>query len=198
MSTENNSELQYITVLEFSKSLGIHETTAYKYIKRGLISNIKNIKGRMYIHIDEVEKTKEKANLNPVDDRSSYLTTYEIFEVLKKDGLCIRGTSWIHEKVSTGLIKRYMKFKNKLYIHKEEIKTLKVHYSKHSNTNIPSQKIEDYYTINELSLELGISKSQIYRYISKNKINTFKLPHSKGNIFFLKSHLSLMKKRLAI
>ncbi|MGG4531265.1 helix-turn-helix domain-containing protein [Bacillus paranthracis] len=196
MSTENNSELQYITVLEFSKSLGIHEATAYKYIKRGLISNIKNIKGRIYIHIDEIEKTKEKANLHPIDDRSSYLTTYEIFEVLKKDGLCIRGTSWIHEKVSTGLIKRYMKFKNNLYIHKEEIKTLKLYYSEHSNTNIPSQKIEDYYTINELSLELGLSKNSIHRYICKNKINTFKLPHSKRDIFFLKSHLSLIKKEI--
>ncbi|MEC2715842.1 helix-turn-helix domain-containing protein, partial [Bacillus cereus] len=101
MSTENNSELQYISVLEFSKSLGIHEATTYRYIKRGLISNIKNIKGRIYIHIDEIEETKEKANLNPVDDRNSYLTTDEVFEVLTKDGLCIRGTSWIHEKVST-------------------------------------------------------------------------------------------------
>ncbi|WP_018782099.1 helix-turn-helix domain-containing protein [Bacillus sp. 95MFCvi2.1] len=196
MSTENNSELQYITVLEFSRSLGIHETTAYKYIKRGLISNIKNIKGRIHIHIDEIEKTKEKANLNPVDDRNSYLTTYEVFEVLKKDGLCIRGTSWIHKKVSTGLIKRYMKFKNKLYIHKEEIKTLKLYYFEHYNANIPSQKIEDYYTINELSLELGISKNQIHKYIYENKINTFKLPHAKGNIFFLKSHLSLIKEKI--
>ncbi|MGN4717783.1 helix-turn-helix domain-containing protein [Bacillus cereus group sp. MYBK226-2] len=196
MSTENNSELQYISVLEFSKSLGIHEATAYRYIKRGLISNIKNIKGRIYIHIDEIEKTKEKANLNPVDDRNSYLTTDEVFEVLTKDGLCIRGTSWIHEKVSTGLIKKYMKFKNKLYIHKEEIKTLKLYYFEHSNVNIPSQKIEDYYTINELSLELGISKNQIHGYIHKDKIKAFKLPHVKGNIFFLKSHLSLIKKKI--
>ncbi|WP_261978829.1 helix-turn-helix domain-containing protein [Bacillus cereus] len=199
MSTENNSELQYITVLEFSKSLGIHEATAYKYIKRGLISNIKNIKGRIYIHIDEIdeiEETKEKANLNPVDDRNSYLTTYEVSEVLTKDGLCIRGTSWIHEKVSTGLIKKYMKFKNKLYIHKEEIKTLKLYYFEHSNANIPSQKIEDYYTINELSLELGISKNQIHGYIHEDKIKAFKLPHVKGNIFFLKSHLSLIKKKI--
>ncbi|HDR8211313.1 TPA: helix-turn-helix domain-containing protein, partial [Bacillus cereus] len=179
MSTENNSELQYISVLEFSKSLGIHEATAYRDIKRGLISNIKNIKGRIYIHIDEIEETKEKANLNPVDDRNSYLTTDEVFEVLTKDGLCIRGTSWIHEKVSTGLIKKYMKFKNKLYIHKEEIKTLKIYYSEHSDVNIPSQKIEDYYTINELSLELGISKNQIHGYIHKDKIKAFKLPHVK-------------------
>ena len=50
MSTKNNSELQYITVLEFIKSLGIHETTAYKNIKKRLISNIKNIKGRICIH----------------------------------------------------------------------------------------------------------------------------------------------------
>lgn len=50
MSTKNNSKLQYITVLEFSKSLGIHETTAYKNIKKRLISNIKNIKGRICIH----------------------------------------------------------------------------------------------------------------------------------------------------
>ncbi|HDR8206756.1 TPA: helix-turn-helix domain-containing protein, partial [Bacillus cereus] len=196
MSTENNSELQYISVLEFSKSLGIHEATAYRDIKRGLISNIKNIKGRIYIHIDEIEETKEKANLNPVDDRNSYLTTDEVFEVLTKDGLCIRGTSWIHEKVSTGLIKKYMKFKNKLYIHKEEIKTLKIYYSEHSDVNIPSQKIEDYYTINELSLELGISKNQIHGYIHKDKIKAFKLPHVKGNIFFLKSHLSLIKKKI--
>ena len=196
MSTENNGELQYLTVLEFSKALGIHESTAYKYIKRGFISKIKNIKGRMYIDIDEIEKTKEKANLNPVDDRNSYLTAYEVFEVLKKDGLSIRGTSWIHEKISTGLIKRYMKFKNKLYIHKEEIKTLKIYYFKHSNTHLPSQKIEDYYTINELSLELGIPKERIYKYIYANKISTFKLPHSKGNIFFLKSHLSLIKKKI--
>ncbi|BCD05099.1 MULTISPECIES: helix-turn-helix domain-containing protein [Bacillus cereus group] len=196
MSTENNSELQYISVLEFSKSLGIHEATAYRDIKRGLISNIKNIKGRIYIHIDEIEETKEKANLNPVDDRNSYLTTDEVFEVLTKDGLCIRGTSWIHEKVSTGLIKKYMKFKNKLYIHKEEIKTLKIYYFEHSDVNIPSQKIEDYYTINELSLELGISKNQIHGYIHKDKIKAFKLPHVKGNIFFLKSHLSLIKKKI--
>ncbi|HDR7588511.1 DNA-binding protein [Bacillus mycoides] len=196
MSIENNGDLEYITVLEFSKALGIHEATAYKYIKRGFISKIKNIKGRMYIHKDEIEKTKEKANLNPVDDRSSYLTAFEVFEVLKKDGLCIRGTSWIHEKVSNGLIKRYMKFKNKLYIHKEEIKALKLYYFEHYNAHIPSQKIKDYYTINELSLELGIPNNQIYRYIYKNKISTFKLPHSKGNIFFLKSHLSLIKKKI--
>ncbi|OUB66390.1 DNA-binding protein [Bacillus thuringiensis serovar zhaodongensis] len=196
MSIENNGDLEYITVLEFSKALGIHEATAYKYIKRGFISKIKNIKGRMYIHKDEIEKTKEKANLNPVDDRSSYLTAFEVFEVLKKDGLCIRGTSWIHEKVSNGLIKRYMKFKNKLYIHKEEIKALKLYYFEHYNAHIPSQKIKDYYTINELSLELGIPNDQIYRYIYKNKISTFKLPHSKGNIFFLKSHLSLIKKKI--
>ncbi|MGV6975165.1 helix-turn-helix domain-containing protein [Bacillus toyonensis] len=196
MSTENNSELQYITVPEFSKSLGIHEATAYRYIKRGLISNIKNIKGHIYIHIDEIEKTKEKANLNPVDDRNSYLTTYEVFEVLKKDGLCIRGISWIQKKVSSGLIKRYMKFKNKLYVHKEEIKTLKDYYFEHYNSNIPSQEIEDYYTINELSLELGISKKQIHKYIYENKINAFKFLHAKGSIFFLKSHLSLIKEKI--
>ena len=44
MSTENNGELQYLTVLEFSKALGIHESTAYKYIKRGFISKIKTLK----------------------------------------------------------------------------------------------------------------------------------------------------------
>ncbi|MGA4463151.1 helix-turn-helix domain-containing protein [Bacillus bombysepticus] len=196
MSTENNNELQYITVPKFSKSLGIHEATAYRYIKRGLISNIKNIKGHIYIHIDEIEKTKEKANLNPVDDRDSYLTTYEVFEVLKKDGLCIRGISWIQKKVSSGLIKRYMKFKNKLYIHKEEIKTLKDYYFEHYNSNIPSQEIEDYYTINELSLELGISKKQIHKYVYENKINAFKFLHAKGSIFFLKSHLSLIKEKI--
>ena len=92
--------------------------------------------------------------------------------------MCIRGTSWIHEKVSTGLIKRYMKFKNKLYIHKEEIKTLKLYYFEHSNANIPSQKIEDYYTINELSLELGISKNQIqhtYMKIKSTPLNSLML-----------------------
>jgi predicted site-specific integrase-resolvase len=52
-------EKQFLKPHEFRKVLGIHRNTVINWIKSGKIKS-KNINGRYYIHIDEVERLKSE------------------------------------------------------------------------------------------------------------------------------------------